>query len=292
MSRDPYLDVKREVDNALAQTRDLYTSYTRLSTKSNNQQLISEAKQELETSLGLLEVDIDDLEESVTAVEESGTRWGLTFGEVESRRRALEEVKAVVRNMRSSLSNKQYSAAPSPPYRSTPAQSSNKFDSSMGKRSGGAGGDPFTDIELGNTGNSSYTMSNNDSGQYKDDPSDPYAGRPSDEVREYELEQQQLMMQAQDTTVHRISNTLTTLAQQAGLIGQELMEQNEMLDDLSTRVDSTDNRLQRANKRMTEFIRKNEDNMGFDHEKETASSWCIVILIIVLILLLLFVILI
>lgn len=87
----------REVDNALAQTRDLYASCNRLSTTSNNQQLIAEARQELETSLGLLEVDIDDLEESVTAVEESGTRWGLTFGEVESRRKALEDVKAVVR---------------------------------------------------------------------------------------------------------------------------------------------------------------------------------------------------
>lgn len=31
-----------------------------------------------------------------------------------------------------------------------------------------------------------------------------------------------------------------------------------MLDDLSTRVDATDNRLTRANKRMKEFIRKNE----------------------------------
>lgn len=31
-----------------------------------------------------------------------------------------------------------------------------------------------------------------------------------------------------------------------------------MLDDLSTRVDATDNRLTRANKRMQEFIRKNE----------------------------------
>ncbi|KAJ9120761.1 hypothetical protein QFC22_002693 [Naganishia vaughanmartiniae] len=191
MSRDPYLDVKREVDNALAQTKDLYTSYTRLSATSNNQQLISEAKQELETSLGLLEVDIDDLEESVTAVEESGTRWGLTFQEVESRRRALEDVKAVVRNVRSSLSNSQTSTAASPSYRQIPPQASNKLNTSKGKRSGV--GDPFTDVELGNTRNSSYPLNNND-GQYKDDPSDPFAGRPSDEVREYELEQQQVCM--------------------------------------------------------------------------------------------------
>lgn len=86
-----------EVENALAQTRDLYTSYLRLARTSNNQHLVSEAKQELATSLGLLEIDIEDLEGSVTAVEESGTRWGLSYEEVQSRRRALENVKADVR---------------------------------------------------------------------------------------------------------------------------------------------------------------------------------------------------
>jgi hypothetical protein len=90
--------------------------------------------------------------------------------------------------MRSCLSNNQTSTGPSPSYRQPPSQSSNTYNSSKGKRSGG---DPFTDVELGNTGNSSYAV-NNDSGQYKDNPSDPYAGRPSDEVREYELEQQQV----------------------------------------------------------------------------------------------------
>jgi chromosome segregation ATPase len=117
MSRDPYLDVRRcvrsfqrypllsqltivdlrEVENTLSQTRELYTSYLRLKSTSNNQQVISEARQELETSLGLLEVDIEDLEDSVTAVEESGTRWGLSYEEVQSRRRALEDVIADVR---------------------------------------------------------------------------------------------------------------------------------------------------------------------------------------------------
>lgn len=37
----------------------------------------------------------------------------------------------------------------------------------------------------------------------------------------------QIMLQQQDTAVYRISNTLTTLAQQAGLIGQEVIVQNE-----------------------------------------------------------------
>ncbi|KAJ9107048.1 hypothetical protein QFC19_002917 [Naganishia cerealis] len=165
-------------------TQDLYTSYNRLSTTTNNQQLISEARQELETSLGLLEVDIDDLEESVAAVEESGTRWGLTFAEVERRRKALEDVKAVVRNMRSSISDR-HSAIASPSLHRQTAQSTSRSNAAQGRHSAN---EPFSDIELGHTGHSSHAINAN-GGQYKDDP---YAGRPSDEVREYELEQQQV----------------------------------------------------------------------------------------------------
>jgi syntaxin 6 len=90
---------------------------------------------------------------------------------------------------------------------------------------------------------------------------------------------QQLIHQ-QDNVLSSLSGTLTNLASMAGLIGGEVQEQNEwvlrgirlfqrraslnvqpryrLLDDLSTRVDATDSRLTRANKRMRQFVRKNE----------------------------------
>lgn len=87
----------REVENAQSQVRELYESYLRLNSTSNNQRVIAEARQDLETSLDLLEVDIDDMEDSVKAVEESGSRWGLSYEEVQRRRRTLENVKADVK---------------------------------------------------------------------------------------------------------------------------------------------------------------------------------------------------
>lgn len=59
--------------------------------------MIDEARQDLETSLGLLEVDIEDMEDSVKAVEEGGSRWGLSYEEVQRRRRTLESIKADVK---------------------------------------------------------------------------------------------------------------------------------------------------------------------------------------------------
>ncbi|KAK7032607.1 hypothetical protein VNI00_012870 [Paramarasmius palmivorus] len=72
-------------------------------------------------------------------------------------------------------------------------------------------------------------------------------------------------------TMDSISNTLTTLAQQAGLMGQEIVEHNEMLDDLERNVDRTDSKLADAMKKMRKFMRETE---------ERGSGWCIILLII------------
>ncbi|ESK82820.1 snare domain protein [Moniliophthora roreri MCA 2997] len=96
-------------------------------------------------------------------------------------------------------------------------------------------------------------------------------------------EEQQMMIREQDRTIDSISNTLTTLAQQAGLMGQEIGEHNEMLDDLERNVDRTDSRLSSAMQKMRKFVRESE---------EKGSGWCIIILIVILMILLLAVILI
>jgi hypothetical protein len=191
------------VENAQSQSRELYTSYLRLNSTSNNQRVIAEARQDLETSLDLLQVDIDDMEDSVKAVEESGSRWGLSYEEVQRRRRTLENVKADVKvclkshrcfscrlkslsftlqKMRSTISNGQTSAGSQSPF----GQSPNPADSQTDRKQ--RGGDPFTDVELGQTAGAPIRKGN-DNSAYSDDP---YAERRSDEIEEYEMEQQQV----------------------------------------------------------------------------------------------------
>lgn len=109
------------------------------------------------------------------------------------------------------------------------------------------------------------------------------------------------MIREQDRAIDSIAGTLSTLAQQAGLMGQEIVEHTEyahrfegwqradptlcfrMLDDIEQGVDRSNTKLDDAMKRMRKFLRDTE---------ETKSGWCIIILIIVLLVLLLAVILI
>jgi len=90
------------------------------------------------------------------------------------------------------------------------------------------------------------------------------------------------MIRQQDHTMDSISGTLHTIAQQASLMGNEIEEHNEMLDDLEQDVDRSENKMGSAMRRMRKFLRDSEDSK---------SNWCIMILVIVLMALLLAVIL-
>ncbi|KZV92677.1 hypothetical protein EXIGLDRAFT_718128 [Exidia glandulosa HHB12029] len=103
-----------------------------------------------------------------------------------------------------------------------------------------------------------------------------------DDQAEWAREEQEMMMHRQDETLTSIQGTLHTLAQQAGLIGQEVMEHNELLDDLESGVDRAESKLGNAMAQMRRFIRETE---------ETKSGWCIAILMVVLCILLLLVVL-
>jgi len=115
----------------------------------------------------------------------------------------------------------------------------------------------------------------------------PFSGsahEPMDEDHQakWARQEQQMMIQQQDQTINSIAGTLSTIAQQAGLMGSEIQEHNEMLDDLDRGVDRTDTKLSDAMRRMRKFVRETE---------EKRSGWCIAILIVVLLILLLAVIL-
>lgn len=70
-----------------------------------------------------------------------------------------------------------------------------------------------------------------------------------DDQSEWARQEQQMLMQEQDRTLETISGTLNTLHLQAGLMGQEISEHNELLGDLENQVDRTESKLARAQKR-------------------------------------------
>ncbi|KAF2647535.1 hypothetical protein K491DRAFT_614450 [Lophiostoma macrostomum CBS 122681] len=102
---DPFLQVQADVLSALNTTRPLFASYLRIrsSASSPNSPELREARSELESTLQELSQDLEDLIESVKAVEHDPYRFGLEIDEVERRRQLVKEVGDEVENMREEL---------------------------------------------------------------------------------------------------------------------------------------------------------------------------------------------
>ncbi|KAF8549653.1 hypothetical protein OG21DRAFT_1599087 [Imleria badia] len=245
MSTDPYHVVQQEIQSSLQTASTLRASYLRIRSmaREESEELVW-ARNELKATLAALEADLEDLEESVKVVESTGPRlFNLDEVEVAERRRYVGRVRREITSMRAEV------------------EDTNTHLRSPYSQSSAAGGSQST---VPTTSNS------------------PQNGD-QDEDNQWAHEERQLMIQEQDRTMDSISGTLTTLAQQAGLMGQEIGQHNEMLDDLERNVDRSDSKLDSAMRKMKKFIRDTED---------TKSGWCITFLIIILVILLVAVILI
>lgn len=79
-------------------------------------------------------------------------------------------------------------------------------------------------------------------------------------------------MTQQDTTLERIGTTINSLKNQAGMLGNEISEQVELINTFDSEVDESQSRLGRARKRMDDLIRLGEERTG---------GWCVWLLILV-----------
>lgn len=89
MSTDPYHAVQQEIQSSLQAASTLRASYLRIrSTAREESEELVWARNELKATLAALEADLEDLEESVKIVENTGARmFGLEEAEVMERRR-------------------------------------------------------------------------------------------------------------------------------------------------------------------------------------------------------------
>ncbi|KAL1683034.1 t-SNARE [Schizophyllum commune] len=247
MSKDPYYDLQNEVQASLQTASQLRASYARIrnmAVSQDSEELVW-ARNELKATLATLEADMEDLEGSVQIVETTGARmFGLEEAEVQERRAFVEHVRREIENMRTEVSGKPRSR---PPSYASPSPSRPQSRLYTGTSS------PPREDEDDQT---AWARAHTSFGS-KLDPADPV----------------QMIIRQQDQTMDTISGTLTTLAQQAGLMGHEINEHVEMLGDLEQGVDRAENKLGSAMDRMKHFMRKSE---------EKGSGWCIIILIIIL----------
>ncbi|KAF2773987.1 hypothetical protein EJ03DRAFT_340790 [Teratosphaeria nubilosa] len=104
-SNDPFLSAQSDLLSLLDQSRPQLQSYLRIrsSASSAGSPELVEARQELEGTLIDLSADLQDLVDSVNAVEGDPARYGLTKSEVQRRRKLVSDVAAEIDGMHKKL---------------------------------------------------------------------------------------------------------------------------------------------------------------------------------------------
>ncbi|KAJ5745362.1 t-SNARE [Penicillium odoratum] len=268
---DPFLQVQLDVLSTLQTSRPLFSSYLRIRSlaKNPNNPELKQSRSELETTLTELSADLDDLVESVRAIEQDPYRFGLELEEVQRRRKLVDDVGAEVEKMRQELLQAVSHTAAAEAAADLPNPT--EFDAALEeeeRQQRGGGGDYYASLE---------------------------------QQRQVEL------MHEQDEQLDGVFRTVGNLRQQANDMGRELEDQGVMMDEVDTLADRVGGKLTNGMSRIRHIVRQNEgkmlllqsgDRLGLlrygNHVFEantfqnldTWSSFCIAALIFALVLLL------
>ncbi|MBW0486170.1 hypothetical protein O181_025885 [Austropuccinia psidii MF-1] len=245
----------REVESALVSAAGLYSSYNRIlltlppESHSSSEEL-SLARSELKTTLSTLETDISELDEVVNVLEQDFEKLGhqSRFGISYNE---IRKRRAWVTNAQKQLEEMKQAITSS-----FVLNSSNYH--------------PLIPSAFSNPSNAPINSRHHP--PFRDDcPID------IDDAEEFNHEQQSMVMAQQDQTLGVISGVVDVLREQASLMGREISEHNILLEDLDEQIDQTESRLSKANRKLAQFVQEN---------KNSKSSWLILILMVALFILL------
>lgn len=223
VSNDPFLSAQQDLLALLAQSRQQLQSYLRIRSSASSAQSpeLYEARQDLESTLTDLSVDLQDLVDSVKAIEGDPSRYDLSKTEVERRRKLVADVAAEVEVMRGRLNE-------------------TVQDADARKRA---------------------SLSHPDTYASQVEDGDPLAGNEDDDEDEYGAweEQRQLeIMHEQDEALDSVFQTVGNLRMQADTMGRELEEQAEMLEETESIADRVGGKLAKGLKGIRYVIERNE----------------------------------
>lgn len=240
-SNDPFLSAQQDLLALVAQSRSQLQSYLRIRSSASSAQSpeLVEARQDLESTLVDLSVDLQDLVDSVKAVEGDPSRYGLSRTEVERRRKLVTDVAVDVENMRQRLN----------------------------------------ETVQGADARRRASLSHPDTYASQVEDGDPLAGHEDDDEDNYgawEEQRQMEIMHEQDEALDDVFQTVGNLRMQADTMGRELEEQAEMLDDTENIADRVGGKLAKGLKGIRYVIERNEGEYALASLRSW-DEWCFVL---------------
>ena len=281
---DPFLSVQSDVLTLLTTTRTLFSSYLRIRALSSsftsytttNSKPISpellQSRSDLLQNLSTLTSDLEELLDTIAAVESDPYTFGLDVAEVSRRWEFVVDVGKEVEGMRGEVEDIGSDLTGNSTNTSTQRTRSDHDRIHQPTNTTGRNDLPPP---------SAFAASHHDD-HYASDDDEPYhPSHHSEDADNYEHQTQTQILHDQDEIVTDVFDTVGRLRGQAETMGRELEDQSGMLEDVDKLADRVGGKLQGGLRKVGEVIRRNEDGV---------SSCCIGVLVVVLVLLLVLVI--
>ncbi|SGZ32260.1 BQ5605_C064g12785 [Microbotryum silenes-dioicae] len=260
---DPYDEVTSEVEYSLQQLSNLLSSYARLlRTPSPTPEDLSYAHSELLALLSALDNDVEELQEALDLVERDpvmSSRLGLSTAVLAQRRRFVERVKAEMKTARKQLATSN-GASPNQSSRSRSQKPKTTLPNPLSSSARPYTSTPYRDTPYDAAPNEEDSDPNADFEMQHQSVSGIHNGQVGGITSIAVLIEVafQLLIEQQDQTLTSISGTVEQLRSQAWTMGQEVYDQNAMLDELDRQVDATGTRLEKAQRKMDRFVKANK----------------------------------
>ncbi|XP_059146453.1 syntaxin-6-like [Physella acuta] len=244
---DPFFSVKDEVQKALVVVRNLFSRWRELQENAgmSSREEVEYTTNELRNSLRSIEWDLEDLEETVGIVEKNPRKFKISEYELQERRNFVEKTKSTVRDMKSQISS------PGNRQREEP-NARQAF--------------------LTTTGNGPKA------------PQDKYK-RLDEEMEQANQryisdtqQQQKLLIKTQDDQLDMIGSSVGVLKNMSQQIGNELEDQNIMLDEFHHEMDNTESKMDQTMKKMAKVLHMSNDRRQWC----AIGVLCLVLLIIII----------
>ncbi|KAI9146106.1 syntaxin-6-like protein [Paraphysoderma sedebokerense] len=218
--QDPFYAVKEEVQTSLQNAQAQFSSWQRLSSTNNHSSEFQRVAAEVRNAIQNIELDLQDLSETVRIVEKTPERFNLDHREVQSRKAFINSTQQSLQDMKDSINSGLAAAANS--------QRDALFKSNK----------PIQD---------KYSRSNQiqqaDNQRFIED----------------ESSRQQMLIRNQDQQLDGVLNTVSTLKNVALTMGQELDDQVRLLHEVDEQVDGTQTKLKTAMNKVNKILKESSD---------------------------------
>lgn len=221
---DPFFVVRDEVRQSLSTAQSQYSQWTILLDSEVDIDKIQGAAAEVRNSIRSIEWDLEDLEQTIKIAEANPHKFRLDYAELESRKQFIRDTRALVKKITDHLNSDAVKS------RLESLKRKSLLSSAREKKPRGRYSRLDEELERSNQ-------------DYIDN----------------QLHQQQMVMARQDEQLDRVGTSVITLKRMGETIGDELDEQQVMLEEFENEMERTDSRLKSLTSRVEKAIRKSGD---------------------------------